>query len=152
MVYHGRIPYGSKSVTWSVLAIPKYTLSGFTDAGTVLEQCICKLCLQINIDPLGSMLIWFYSCLAFCLERCFLLICLLWEQIMLEIFSAQQQLTFTIFLLNILWSLLDFGRWWSSNLRKRFATLVMKFWVYGGLNQMMFRLLLCFDLFSIVCV
>ena len=68
----------------------------------MLEQCICKLCLQINIDPLGGMLIWFYSCMAFYLEHCFLLICLLCEQIMLEIFSAQQQLTFTIFLLNIL--------------------------------------------------
>ena len=61
--------------------------------------------------------------------------------------SCRGAVTFTAFLLNILRSLLDFGKWWSKKFRKRFATLVMTFWLYGGLNQLIFQLLLCFDLF-----
>ena len=71
------------------------------------------------------------------------------ELIMLEIFSVQKQLTFTVFLLNRLCSLLDPGKWSSNKFKKIFETFVMTF---GGLNQKMFWLLLCFGLFWLVGV
>ena len=46
----------------------------------MLEQCICKICFEIDIDRLGGILIWFYSCMALYLEHYFLLIscCVNW--------------------------------------------------------------------------
>ena len=76
---------------------------------------------------------------------------LLCEMIMLDIFSVKKYLTFTAFLLHILSSLLDYGKGWPNKFRKLFGRLVMTFWLHGGLNQM-FRLLLCFSLFSLVSV
>ena len=85
-------------------------------------------------------------------ESLFFINFLLCQLIMLEIFSVQKQLTLTAILLKILWSLLDFGKAWSNKFRKRFVTLVMTFWLYSMVNEMMFQLLLCFGLFSVVCV
>ena len=55
-------------------------------------------------------------------------------------FSVQQWLTLTVFLLKILWSLLDLGQCLSNKLRNVFATLVVTFLLKGRSNRMVLRL------------
>ena len=69
----------------------------------------------------------------------FLITFLLWDFIMLDMFSVQEQLTFKVFLLTFAWSLLDFGKFWSIKFKNCLATLVETFLLKGGLNQMMLR-------------
>ena len=65
------------NVSWSLLMLFLNIL--YVDL-LMLKLCICKLCPKIEIDRLGGMLIWFYSCMAFYLEHYFLLIycCVNW--------------------------------------------------------------------------
>ena len=71
---------------------------------------------------------------------------ILWlcELIIVFIFRKQLYLIFTVFLLNILWSLLWGGKCLSNKDRKCFPTFVTKFALCGGLNHiiLLFRLLL----------
>ena len=55
-------------------------------------------------------------------------------------FSVQQWLALTVFLLKILWSLLDLGKCLSNKLRNIFAALVVTFLLKGRLNRMVLRL------------
>ena len=57
----------------------------------------------------------------------------------LEIFSIQPELTFTVFLLKILCSLRDFGKCLFINRRKIFATFVDTALLNDLLNQIIFR-------------
>ena len=73
-----------------------------------------------------------------------LMIFLLCFLMIMDIFSVQLQLTLMVFLLNILWSLLDRGKCLSINLRKVFPMFVLMFLLKGGLNQIMFLFLFRF--------
>ena len=73
-----------------------------------------------------------------------LMIFLLCFLMIMDIFSVQLQLTLMVFLLNILWSLLDQGKCLSINLRKVFPMLILMFLLKGGLNQIMFLFLFWF--------
>ena len=55
-------------------------------------------------------------------------------------FSVQQWLALTVFLLKILWSLLDLGKCLSNKLRNVFAALVVTFLLKGRLDRMMLQL------------
>ena len=57
----------------------------------------------------------------------------------LATFCVQQLLPLTVFLLNILWSLLEGGKWWRNSWRNLFPTFVETALLKGGLNQMMLR-------------
>ena len=58
---------------------------------------------------------------------------------MLATFWVQQYFTFTVLLLNILWSLLEGGKWWRNSWRNLFPTFVETALLKGGLNQIMLR-------------
>jgi len=58
---------------------------------------------------------------------------------MLETLGRQLQLTFTLFLLKILWNRCDLEKFLSIILRNILATFVFTFKLYGGLNHMIFR-------------
>ena len=58
--------------------------------------------------------------------------------IMFFMFFIQQELTFIVFLLNILCNLLELGKYLSLRFRNFRPTLVLTFLLNGGLNQMMF--------------
>ena len=73
-----------------------------------------------------------------------LLIFLLCFLIIMDIFSVQLCLTFMVFLLNILWSLLDQGKCLSINLRNVFPMLLFMFLLNSELNKMMFLFLFHF--------
>ena len=64
---------------------------------------------------------------------------LLCDLMMLATFWVQQYFTFTVLLLNILWSLLEGGKWWRNSWRNLFPTFVETALLKGGLNQMMLR-------------
>ena len=53
-------------------------------------------------------------------------------------FFIQLELIFIVFLLNILCSLLDFGKCLSNSLKNTFPIFVCTFLEYGGLNQIIF--------------
>ena len=93
IVYYRRISYVC-DVSWSLLLL----FLNIRYLGLLmLKQCICKLCPEIDIDCLWGMLIWFCSCMALYLALFFINF-LLCELMMLEIFSVQELLTFTVFL------------------------------------------------------
>ena len=61
IVYYGRISHSCDNVSWS---LPLLFLNILYLGLLMLKRCICKLCLEIDIDRLGGILIWFYSCMA----------------------------------------------------------------------------------------
>ena len=93
IVYYRRISYIC-DVSWSLLLL---FLNICYLGLLMLKQCICKLCPEIDIDCLWGMLIWFCSCMALYLALFFINF-LLCELMMLEAFSVQELLTFTVFL------------------------------------------------------
>ena len=108
IIYYERILYSCDNVSWS---LPLLFLSILYLGLLMLKQCICKLYLEIDIDCLGGILIWFYSCMALYLEHYFSLIscCVNWCW---RHFLYRSSLC----------SLFSFGKWWSSKFRKRFVT------------------------------
>ena len=95
IVYYGRISCVCNNVS----------LSGFTE----LKQWICKLYPDIDIGRLRGHVDLVLQLHDFVFGALFSINFLLCELIMLEIFPVQEQLTFTVFLLNVLRSLLDLG-------------------------------------------
>ena len=56
------VSYGCDNVSWSLPLLFLNIL--YLGLLMLMKQCICKLCLEIDIDRLGGILIWFYSCMA----------------------------------------------------------------------------------------
>ena len=65
-------------------------------------------------------------------------ILLLCDFVMLIKLVKQVKLPLTLFLLNILWKLLVFGKYLSINFRNVFPVFVSTFTLYGGLNHIIF--------------
>ena len=112
-------------------AVPKYTLFCFSGDNTVLLNMSvswhwrCRghagFTLQLQgFSSLTSLLITFLLC----------------DFGMLDMFCMQEQLTLTVFLLKIAWSLLDFGKSWYNRFKDRLTILVEIFLLKGGLNQL----------------
>ena len=125
--YYGRILCGCNNVSWSLLMLSLNIL--YLDL-LMLKQSICKLRPEIDIDRLETILIWFYWCMALYLDYYFLLIsCSV---------SWQCWRYFCTGVVNFndisVEYLVQFVRFWE--------VVIITLWLYGGLNQIIFWLLL----------
>ena len=66
------------------------------------------------------------------------MVALFWLEIIVFTLLMQLQLILRVFRLKILCKGCDFGKRLPIKVRKHFPTFVLTFWLYGGLNQVMF--------------